>query len=137
MPEARLNLSDHPDGTFSCQAVYYYGYEPRSKAHQAVRLLHQYIDLTREAIHGEVEDSEVSRPTLATESFMRFTDENGSVRMQIECVPDVKSPSYHACMQAKSYFEFLHKAESDALMTRQDGISLVVGKDAINERAGH
>lgn len=139
MAEARLNFSDHPDSSFSCQAVFYYGYDPRSKAHQAVRLLHQYLDLTREAIPSEVGegDSEVNRPTLATESFMRFTDENGSVRMQIECVPDAKSPSYHACMQAKSYFEFLHKAESDALMTRQDGISLVVGKDAINERAGH
>ncbi len=139
MPEARLNLSDHPDGTFSCQAVYYYGYNPQSKAHQAVRLLRQYIDLTREAIPGEdgTDEVDTNRPTLETESFMRFTDEGGSVRMQIECIPKADSPSYQACMHAKSYFEFLHKADSDALLTRQDGLSVVVGRESINQRSGN
>ena len=138
MSESRLNFSDHIDGSFSCQAIYYDGYDPRSKAHQAVRLLRQYIDIIRDAVPEEDgEDGEVNRPTLETESFMRFLDEGGSVRMQIQCVPSVESPSYVACMKAKAYFEFLHRADSDALMTRQDGLSVVVGKDAINQRSGH
>jgi len=137
MAEARLNFSDHPDGTFSCQAVFLGGYDSRSKAHQAVRILRQYIDLIRETVPGETEEVDANRPTLETESYMRFIDESGSVRMQIQCVPSLASPSYVACLKAKSYFEFLHRADSDALMTRDDGLAVVVGRDAINARNHH
>lgn len=138
MSEARLNFSDHPDSTFSCQAIFHGGYDPKSPSHQAARILERYIASTREAIPEDRDEEETAgRPTLRTEAFMQFSDEAGGCRMRIQCVPRADSPAYLACMQAKTVFEYMHKACSDALVTREDGLTVVVGRDVINQKMGN
>lgn len=137
MGEARLNFVDHSDGTVSCQMVFRDGYDRASRAHQAARLMQGYLDSLREAVPGTDDEAAALPDELPTQAYMRLTDEGGSVRLQIECVPDAASPAYRACQQAKELFEVLHRAESDALLTRQDGLSLVLSRETINARAGH
>lgn len=138
MMEARLNFSDHPDGSFSCQAVWIGDYDPASPSHQNVRILEQYIGTIREAIPEDHDDeAAASRPTLKTQASMHFTDENGGCRLRMKCTPKRDSPSYIACMKALRFFEFLNKANSDALMTREDGLTVVVGRDVINQKMGN
>lgn len=136
--EARLNFSDHPDSTWSCQAVFVGGYDPSSPSHQNVRILERYISGGHEAIPEDRDDEiEAGRPTLETEAFMHFTDEAGGCRLQIHAVPKADSSAYRACLDALKFFEFTNKAASDALMTREDGIAVVVGRESINQRNQH
>lgn len=138
MAEARLNFSDHPDNTFSCQAVWKGDFDPSSPSHQNVRILEQYIGTIREAIPEDRDDeAAASRPTLPTEASMHFTDENGGCRLRMKCTPRADSPAYVACMKALRFFEFINKADSDALVTREDGLAVVVGKETINGRNGN
>lgn len=139
MSEARLNFVDHPDGTFSCQAVFHGGFDAKSHAHQAAKILEHYVCLTRSSVpeDGATEQEQVNRPTLETEMFMYFTDEGESFRLRIAGKPSVTSPSYVACMQAKGFLEANWHAVSDALVTRGDGLAVVVGKATINGRNGH
>lgn len=138
MAEARLNFSDHPDGTWSCQAVFVGGYDPTSPSHQNVRILERYISWGHEAVPEYREDADgASRPTLETEAFMHFTDEAGGCRLQLQAVPKADSSAYRACLNALKFFEFANKAQSDALMTREDGIAVVVGRETINKRNQH
>lgn len=138
MGQARVNFVDHHDSTFSCQAVFIGGYDPSSPSHQNVQILERYIGTIREAIPEEEDaDETASRPTLPTEASMHFTDENGGCRLRMKCVPKADSPAYGACMKALRFFEFLNKADSDALVTREDGLAVVVGKETINGRNGN
>lgn len=138
MPEARLNFVDHPDGSFSCQAVFVSGYDHSSVSHQNVRILERYISGGHEAIPEDRDDEiEAGRPTLETEAFMHFTDEAGGCRLRINAVPKADSSAYRACLDALKFFEFTNKAASDALMTREDGLTLVVGRESINQRNRH
>lgn len=135
MAEARLNFADHPDGSFSCQAVWHGDYTPASLSHQNVRILEEYIGSIREAIPDDLdEDEAASRPTLKTEASMHFTDEGGGCRLRMRCTPKADSPAYIACMKALRFFEFINQASSDALATRSDGVAVVVRKEVINGR---
>ena len=134
MSEARLNFVDHPDGTFSCQAIFHGGFDAKSHAHQAAKILEQYVSLTRSSVpeDGATEQEKENRPTLDTEMFLYFADEGESFRLRIAGKPSVTSPSYVACMQAKGFLEANWHAISDALMTREDGIAVVVSRETIN-----
>lgn len=138
MGEARLNFADNPDGSFSCQAVWLGDFNPASPSHQNVQILERYIGTIREAIPEEEDAGETaSRPTLPTSASMHFTDENGGCRLRMKCTPKADSPAYVACMKALRFFEFINQASSDALVTREDGLAVVVGKEAINGRNGN
>lgn len=135
MGTAYLNFCDHNDGTFSCQAVWTSEYDPASPSHQNVQILERYIGAIREAIPEEEDaDETASRPTVASSASMEFTDEDGGCRLRMRCTPKADSPAYLACMKALRFFEFLNKANSDALVTREDGLAVIVGKETINER---
>lgn len=136
--ESRLNFSDHEDGTWSCQAVFIGGYDPTSPSHQNARILERYISGSHEAFTEDIDaDLEAGRPTLDTEAFMHFTDESGDCRLHIQAVPKADSSAYRACLDALKFFEFMNTAKSNAVMTREDGIAVVVGRESINQRNQH
>lgn len=135
MAQARLNFVDHPDHTFSSQTVWIGEYDPASPAHQNAQILSRYLDVIRGVIPEDADEiAEASRPVLDTGGFIQLTDENGGCRLQMGGKPKADSPSYIARMKALRFFEFLNQAASDALVTREDGLAVVVGKETINQR---
>ena len=151
MAEARLNFSDHPDGTFSCQAIWHGEFNPLSQSHQTIRTLQDFIDTIKEAVPDDVDDrddlAEIeagSRPTLPTQAFMHLTDVGDVFRMQLQYLPkesglDQNSPAHQACLQAHLLLEHLNRAVSDAVVTRPGsvGIQAVRLRHAINAENGN
>ncbi len=150
MPEARLNFTDHSDGSFSCQAVFLppavigSSYNPRSHAHQQCRILKQFID----TMHQEAPDDgmdeavEVNRPTLPTEAYMHFTDMGEAFRLHREYLPakpgyQASSPAHQACAMAHRALNQLNKAESDAIVTLAGSDIRMVPKEQINQASGN
>jgi len=150
MAEARLNFTDHPDGTFSCQAVFLPpaiigpSYNPRSKAHQTVRILKQYIDVMHEQAPNDGMDEmvEVNRPSLDTEAYMHLTDMGEQFRLHrvyLAAKPGYveSSPAHQACAMAHRALDYLNRAESDAIVTRAGEDVGLVAKEVINARSGN
>lgn len=146
MPTARLNFADHPDGTFSCQAVWLGDYDPSSPSHQNVRILEAFINGSRFVApeDGTDEIADAARPTLETEAHMMFRDEGEAFRLHLEYLPKARgfvagSPAHEACMLAHSKLEYLNRAVSDALVTRagSGGVVSVVAKERINWANGN
>jgi len=138
MGEAYLNFVDHPDSSFSCQDVFVGDYDPSSPSHQNVQILDRYMETVMDAIPDDMDEVEAaSRPIMKPQASMHFSDENGGCRLRMKCTPKADSPAYLARMKALRFFEFLNKASSDALVTREDGLAVIVGRETINGRNGN
>lgn len=146
--KARLNFVDHPDSTFSCNAIFFGEYNPQSRAHNACRILAAYIEEQREKppeyIHL-LHEVEVSRPELETQAFMLFQDEGEAIRFNLQYLPDKgkqessfkpESPAHAAANLAHCKMESVFMAVSDAIMTQSDR-TVVVKRDKINTLNGH
>lgn len=146
MPSARLNFVDHPDGSFSCQAIFSPdGYDPASMAHQACRILDEFVGSIRQEApeDGTQEWDEANRPTQDTEAYMHFTDVDLAFRLNLQYLPKSRgfvqgSPAHEACMRAHARLEFLHQAVSDAVLKRTvQETPVMVSRQKINELNGN
>ncbi len=145
MSEARLNFADHPDSTFSCNAVFIGGVNSRSRAHQVCSILEEYVRSIREAVPEPLivlHEAEASLPELETQAFMRFRDENGAIRFHLRYLPTRSgfvqgSPAHEACMRAHGELERVCAAVSDALMTRAYEKPVVISREKINTLNGN
>lgn len=142
--EARLNFSDHHDGSFSCQAVWHGEYDSTSQAHQTVRILQGFIDQYRTAIgdNDEDDDEAAGIPTRETSAHIHLTDVDSAFRLQLKYLPrgyQAGSPAHEACRQAHQFLEYTNRAVSDAIITRpgSEGIMSVRSKWQINMENGN
>lgn len=137
MPQARLNFADHADGSLSVQAVYIGGFTPSSPSHQNTQILARYVDMICESIQEDSDEEVEASRVSVNESSIHLTDEAGGCRLIMKCRAKTSSVAYRTCMKALRFFEFANKANSDALVTREDGLAVIVGKETINRRSGN
>lgn len=142
--EARLNFSDHPDGSFSCQAMWHGDYDPSSQAHQNIRILQGFVDQYRTAVgDNDVDDADAAGiPTLETKAHIHLTDVDGAFRLQLSYLPQgytAKSHAHEACRQAHAFLEYINWAVTDAIITRPGpaGVMSVKSKQCINAENGN
>lgn len=143
MGRARLNFSDHPDGSASCQSVWIGGFDASSPAHKISAIAQGVVD----AMHIPIADSDEDlaeaggREELATSASLTLTDEAGAIRIVCRYAPDgfVESSAAHAmCLKAHNALGLLLRAVGDAIITDSHSqLARRIPKAVINLENGH